>query len=72
MRAVLAEQKPKTNVYFIQTKNGDVDLGVVKWYAPWRQYTFFPVDNTIFSRGCMSDINTFIENLMNERKASSH
>ena len=68
MKAVLAETKPKTNVYLIQTKSGDVDLGVIKWYGPWRQYTFFPDDNTIFSKGCMSDINLFIEELMNQRK----
>ena len=60
------EDKPKTSVFAVESKHED-HLGIVKWYAPWRQYTFFPEDNCIFSKGCLEDINHFITSLMNLR-----
>ncbi len=24
-------------------------LGIIKWYAPWRCYSFYPLSNTIFN-----------------------
>lgn len=32
----------KTIVYNIFNSNHGAKLGEVKWYGPWRQYTFFP------------------------------
>lgn len=43
-------------------------LGTISWYGRWRQYTFFPAEDTIFNRTCMSEIATFIEGLMADRK----
>ena len=40
----LIDKKPKTNVYEVRTKSDDFVLGIVKWYFPWRQYCFFPVN----------------------------
>lgn len=40
----IIEHKPKTNVYEVRAKSDDFVLGKIKWYAPWRQYCFFPVD----------------------------
>ena len=62
-----AESKPKTEVFAVMTKDQEVTLGVIKWYAPWRQYCYIPDDNTIYSRGCMADINDFVEKLMHQR-----
>ena len=63
-----ADSKPKTEVYAVMTKDNEVALGIIKWYAPWRQYTYFPDDNTIYSKGCMEDINDFIGKIMELRK----
>lgn len=61
------EDKPKTSVFAVESKHDD-QLGIVKWYAPWRQYTFFPEDGCVFSKGCLEDVNDFIGRLMDMRK----
>lgn len=61
------EKKPKTSVYAVYTKNDD-QIGTIKWYSPWRQYCFFPDENTVWSKGCLQDINNFIYDLMSQRK----
>lgn len=65
---IKTEDKPKTSVFDVYTKNGDVVLGEIKWFPNWRQYCFFPEDDCVFSKGCMNDINNFIEQLQNLRK----
>ena len=65
------ESKPKTAVFLILTNSRHEVLGFVKWYAPWRQYCFFPDKDTIYSRGCMREINEFINFLMMDRKKES-
>ena len=63
---IKVEDKPKTSVWDCIS---DSDwLGQVKWYAPWRQYCFYPVPETIFNVGCFKDINDFIGQLEEERK----
>ncbi len=64
---IKTEDKPKTSVFDVYTKRKDI-LGEIKWFAQWRQYCFFPEDDCVFSKGCMSDINNFIEQLMDLRK----
>ena len=65
----LIEQKLKTNVYAIGNKSGGYRIGIIKWYGPWRQYCFFPKEDTIWNKGCLEDVNEFIQGLMDERKA---
>ena len=64
----LIEKKPATNVYeVVNSKSGD-PIGTIRWYANWRQYCFFPDNECVFSKGCMTDINDFITKLMDARK----
>jgi len=63
----IAEIKAKTEVYDIFA-NGGVLLGQVKWFPRWRQYTFFPTKDTVFSKGCLCDIEDFIKGCMELRK----
>lgn len=58
---------PKTQTFLVRNKESDFVLGEVKWYGPFRQYSFFPAQNTVFEKTCMSDITRFIIQLMNER-----
>ena len=60
--------KPKTSVYAVFSKSNGKELGRIFWYAPWRQYCFFPVSETVWSRGCLQQIQDFINKLMEERK----
>jgi len=63
----------KTQVWDVYVRNTDTYLGIIKWYAPWRKYCFFPmgekykngfysvVHETVFEEVCLRDIAKFIE-----------
>lgn len=42
-------------------------LGLVVWDSAWRQYIFTPHPYCVFSAGCLTDIQIFIQSLMAER-----
>lgn len=59
------EKKSKTSVYAIFSKSNREAIGTIKWYGPWRQYCFFPLDDeTVWNRTCLNDIVDFINQLM--------
>jgi len=66
--------KPATNVYGVTSQHGH-KLGVIKWYAQWRQYCFV-IDQTtlintdflVFSSGCLADLQTALERLNKKHK----
>lgn len=61
--------------YEIKTKRIEIEslsgpqLGVIKWYSPWRKYCFFPFDSTIFDISCMDEIQDKIKELTHEKKS---
>lgn len=61
------ETKRKTDKYSVFAKSDGEALGIIKWYAPWRQYCFFPENNTVWSKGCLSEVQDFLAKLMLER-----
>jgi len=67
---MLTGTKPKTNVYTIFSKSSGDRLGEIKWYAPWRQYCFFPDEETIWAKGCLNEVNFLIEKFMKEWRDS--
>ncbi len=59
--------KPKTKVWqCVSTKKHRAVLGGVQWYGPWRQYCFFPSNDTIFNEQCLDDIAEFLHNVNTE------
>ena len=48
----------KTKVWDV-VSTSDNYLGKIKWYAAWRQYTFWPWPDTIFNKDCLSEIAEF-------------
>jgi len=58
----------KTEIYMVVSKTSNFSLGEIKWYGAWRQYCFFPKDETLFNNQCMRDICNFIVGLMIQRK----
>jgi hypothetical protein len=64
---VEVEKKPKTSVWSCISNNGGYELGRVKWYGPWRQYSFFPVAGTVFNSGCLYDVVDFLRQLKENR-----
>jgi hypothetical protein len=57
-----------TNRWRIHRINGTDVLGVIAWHAPWRKYTMFAVDGTIFDAICLRDIADFCEQQTQEHK----
>lgn len=41
--------------------SGNVCLGLVKWYAQWRKYCFFPYHGSLYDPSCLRDIADFCE-----------
>ena len=65
---IFVDKTEKTSIWnCYNLKSGD-RIGRVKWYCTWRQYCFLPENETVYSRGCLCDINNFIEQLMDDRK----
>lgn len=64
---VLKEKKEKTEVYSCRNNRTNDELGIVRWYAPWRQYCYFPTVQAVYSEGCLKDIESFIKGLMDAR-----
>jgi hypothetical protein len=62
------DELPKTSVWKVVNVSKRTWLGEIRWYGPWRQYCFFPDMETLFSRGCMAQINQFIMKQMEKRK----
>jgi len=60
--------KHQTGIWLVENDLTGADLGVIKWYSPWRQYCFEPSNNTVFARGCLTEIVAFTEKQMAKRK----
>lgn len=54
--------------YDVIVHSKDVVLGVIKWYAPWRRYVFFPDEGTLYDAECQITIGEYLQELMKERK----
>jgi hypothetical protein len=57
----------KTNVYDVYAGTS-VKLGLIKWYAPWRKYSYFPNLNTVYEQVCLREIAEFCEIETRKRK----
>lgn len=64
----LIDERPKTSIYSVLNIKSCINLGIIKWYGPWRQYCFFPTKETIFNIDCMQYIIDFIKELMEKRR----
>jgi hypothetical protein len=51
----------KTPIYHIETIDGTIYLGRIKWFPAWRKYCFFPEEDTIWDVKCLEEINKAIE-----------
>jgi phenylpropionate dioxygenase-like ring-hydroxylating dioxygenase large terminal subunit len=58
----------KTRTWTVKTLAG-VRLGVVKWFAPWRQYSFFPDAGTAWERECLRTVAEFCERSTDNHRA---
>lgn len=57
----------KTWIVQVRARRQRCELGIIAWHSPWRGYTFSPYPSTVFSSGCLADIQACIADLMQER-----
>lgn len=60
----LVGHKPRTEIWHVLSKRHGNRLGVIQWYAPWRQYCFYPEADCVFNNRCLQKITEFLEHLM--------
>lgn len=58
----------KTLIYDVISNVDDSYLGVIRWFARWRKYTFNPCTSTSFDYNCLLEITIFLAKLTDERK----
>lgn len=51
------------------TNQGNARIGIVKWYAPWRKYCYFPGDDTLYDKECLAEISAFLDKVNREHKS---
>lgn len=51
----------KTKIWEVMSKEQGVILGAIKWYGPWRRYSFFPQPNAIFEKTCLREIADYCD-----------
>jgi hypothetical protein len=64
------DEKKKTLVVDVLSRRHGYPLGRISWYSSWRQYVFVPSEGTLYSSGCLADIETAITSLMDDRKTA--
>ncbi len=50
----------KTRRIVVRSINHGDELGTIRWYSPWRQYTFLPNELTIWNSKCLDEIKGFL------------
>ena len=68
LRLDLSSWRGKTAVYAIVSKKYENWLGVIEWYAPWRQYCFRPDPATIWNKDCLMTVVHWTARLNREHK----
>jgi len=63
LQFIVKEHKPKTKVVAVVNRTLADEIGVLRWYSAWRQYCFFPHQNTIWNKNCLNDVNKMITEL---------
>lgn len=61
--------RKKTTSYWIRNKDNGCMLGEIKWYGPFRKYSFFPESEIVFEKTCLEDIARFLSDVEIDRKS---
>jgi hypothetical protein len=72
MRADIQPSEPRkrTRDYLVSEKKTGGQLGVIRWYGPWRGYCFFPSWDVVFDGGCLTQIVDWLVTLNAAHKAA--
>ena len=58
----------RTTVWWVRSLANESHLGEVRWYAPWRRYTFWPASGSIFDSACLNEVVGLMDEAMAARK----
>lgn len=67
---LIAEELPAkgtTKIWSITATASNSPLGTIRWFSPWRRYTFHPVPNTLYDANCLELVAAFIRDKMLDR-----
>ena len=69
LRFMLVDRKPKTVIIHVYNTS-DQFLGDIRWYGPWRQYTYnvYSEAQLTFNNGCLQDITDVLTGLNKEHR----
>ena len=62
----------KTPIVAVYNKISKEVIGEIRWYPPWRQFCFFPEDETVYHDGCLIKINECIAYLKKFQEVSKY
>lgn len=65
-----ASPSRKTRTWTVYGLHNERHLGNIGFYGRWRQFVFYPEVGTLFNKGCLSDINTFMEDAYRDWRES--
>lgn len=68
MEAEIVERKEKTSVWEVRNKKSKDKLALIKWNGNWRQYCMYPVEEPVFSSGCLFEVEKFLKGVNSEHK----
>lgn len=59
---------PSGKTFQWQVRNGgNILMGYIVWWAPWRKYCYQPASNIVLDTNCMQEIRDFIAVAEKER-----
>jgi len=61
----------KTKVISVDSRSGGYRLGLITWYSNWRQYVLEAEPHVVWNVGCLRDVESYMQELMNERRAAA-
>lgn len=60
--------KRTTAQYDVINHRTGTTIGRIQWHGTWRQFCFFPGTLTVWSAGCLADVQDFLKQLAEERR----
>ena len=58
----------KTKIIAIVSIHHDEAIGEIRWFSKWRQYCFYPYNETVWNIDCLGSITSVIRELMIKRQ----
>lgn len=58
----------KTRIVSVRSASSNKPLGWIRWYAPWRQYVFYPATDTLFNSDCLKEIRHWIQSMNSDHR----